>query len=116
MDSSPNIKEESQVEKDMAEIIDQLKVKFNEEQDQSFKVQILTILPSSWSRKKISEEFETTEYMAGVAKKLSEKEILSCPNPKPGKTLRASAFDVVTKFYNSDDISREMPEMNNKVP
>ena len=54
--------------------------------------------------------------MAGVAKKLSEKEILSCPNPKPGKTLKASAFDVVNKFYNSDDISREMPEINDKVP
>ena len=59
MDSSSNIKEESQAEKDMSKIIDQLKVKFNEEQDQNFKVQIFTILPSSWSRKKISEEFET---------------------------------------------------------
>ena len=116
MDSSPNIKEESQAEKDMAEIIDQLKVKFNKEQDQSFKQQILTILPSSGSRKKVSEEFETTEYMAGVAKKLSEKEILRCPNPKSGKTLKASAFDLVTKFYNGDDISREMSEMNDKVP
>ena len=99
MDSSPNIREESQAEKDMAEIIDQLKVKFNEEQDRSFKVYILTMLPSSWSRKKVSEE----------------KAILSCPNPKPGKTLRASAVDVVTKFYNSDDISREMPVMKDEV-
>ena len=115
MDSSPNIKEESQAKKDMAEIIDQLKVKFNEEQDQSFKVQVLTILLSSWSRKKVSEDFETTEYMAGVAKKLSEKEILSCLNPKPGKTLKASAVNVVTKFYKSDDISREMPGMKDKV-
>ena len=67
------------------------------------------------AEKKISEEFETTEYMAGVAKKLSEKEILSCLNPKPGKTLKASAVNVVTKFYKSDDISREMPGMKDKV-
>ena len=58
MDSGPNIKEESQAEKDMAEIIDQLKVKFNEEQDQSFKVQILTILPSSGSRKKFQKNLK----------------------------------------------------------
>ena len=46
--------------------------------------------------------------MAGVAKKFSEeKESLTCPNPKPGKTLEASAVEVVTKFYNGNDKCQE---------
>ena len=54
--------------------------------------------------------------MAGVAKKSSEeKRSLSFPNPKPGKTLETSTMDLVSKFYNCDEISREMPGMKDKV-
>jgi len=93
-----------------------LKKKFNQEENRSNKVQILTVLPSSWSRRKIAEEFNTTQYMASVSKSLvKENGILSHPNPKPGKTLNESIVKLVEKFYNSDEISREMPGMKDKV-
>jgi len=103
-------------QKDMTEMLDQLKKKFNQEENRSNKVQILTVLPSSWSRRKIAKEFNTTQYMASVSKSLvKEKEILSHPNPKPGKTLDESIVKLMEKFYNSDEISREMPGMKDKV-
>ena len=47
----------------------------------SQKVQILTILPKSWSIQKIQTEFGTTAYMAIQAKKLvNEQGILALPN------------------------------------
>ena len=67
------------------EVIGQLKEKFNSTVKRSEKVRILTILPKSWSVRKIMKEFGASNYMARQAKKLvQEKGILSSPNPKPG--------------------------------
>ena len=49
---------------DATEIITQLKSKFAACEKRSQKVQILTILPKSWSIQKIQTEFSTTAYMA----------------------------------------------------
>ena len=46
------------------EIVNQLKEKFNTTEKRSEKLQILTVLPKSWSRSKIQEEFKVTQYMA----------------------------------------------------
>ena len=49
---------------DESEMIKQLKVKFfHETQEKSVKVQILTVLPMSWSIKKIESEFKASNYM-----------------------------------------------------
>ena len=42
--------------------------------------------------------------------KVNEKGILSSPNPRSGKTLSAEVVNQVRCFYESDDISRVMPE------
>ncbi|KAL5500029.1 hypothetical protein EMCRGX_G006272 [Ephydatia muelleri] len=92
------------------EVIGQLKEKFNSTVKRSEKVRILTILPKSWSVRKIMKEFGASNYMARQAKQLvQEKGILSSPNPKPGKTLSPTIEEHVVAVYLSDDVSRMMP-------
>lgn len=99
-----------------SEIIDQLKEKFKSCSKRSEKVQVLTVLPKSWSMKRIETEFEATNYMVRKAKKLVEdKGILSTPNQKAGRTLPASVVDNVRAFYCSDSTSRLMPGMKDYV-
>lgn len=69
------------------EIIAQLKEKYATAQ-RSEKVQILTILPKSWSIRKIEAEFGASNFMVRKAKELvREKGIMCTPNPKPGRSL-----------------------------
>ena len=103
--------EETETQNPEGEIIEQLKEKFKICSKNSEKLQILTILPKSWTWIKIMEEFKVSEYMVRKAKKLvSEKGILTTPNPKFGNTLPATTVNLVKQFYNSDEISRVMPE------
>src|SRR5207253_10078355 len=78
-----------------SEILTQLKDKFNATStSKSEQVQIMTILPLSWSIKKIEAQFGCSDYMVRKAKKLvKEKGILSTPNPKPGKVLSQKTAD-----------------------
>ena len=94
---------------DYLEIIQQLKEKF-ETSDKSTKLMILTLVPKSWSCKKIENEFGVSNYIARKAKKLTqEKGILSTPDPKPGKALSDDTVNLVKKFYCSEEVSRQMP-------
>ena len=84
---------------DLNEMIDQLKDKFNACTLRSEKVHVLTVLPKSWAAKKISEEFQVSNYMARKAKKLvKERGVLSTPNPKAGKTLQQKTVSEVKEF------------------
>ena len=91
------------------EIISQLKEKYSTA-PRSEQLQILTIVPKSWSLRKIESEFGASNFMARKAKQLvREKGILSTPNPKPGRSLPQTSIDVVIHFYESDENSRMMP-------
>ena len=51
-----------------------------------------------------------TNFMARAAKKLAkEKGVLSTPNPKPGRSVPETIIEQVKRFYESDDVSRQMP-------
>lgn len=90
-----------------SEMICQLKDKFCSSTSHSEKVQILTLLPKSWSIRKIEKEFEAPNFMVRKAKQLvKEKGILSSPNLKPGKSLPENVINIVIEFYESDMISR----------
>lgn len=52
------------------EIISQLKEKFSQTTSRSEKMLILTVLPQSWTIRKIQTEFRVSNYMARSAKKL----------------------------------------------
>ena len=92
------------------EMIKQLKEKFQETKKRSEQVQVLTVLPKSWSLKKIQQEFGVSEYLARQSKKLvEERGILSLPGPLRGPSLPSETVDTVCAFYEFDDISRVMP-------
>lgn len=83
---------------------------FYQTSKRSEKITILTLLPQSWSLKKIEEEFGVSNYMARKVKDLvKEKGILSTPNPKPGKMITNVIAQLVVNFYSEDDVSRMMP-------
>ena len=83
---------------DDTEIVAQLKEKYYTA-EKSEKLQILTILPKSWSIKKIQSEFGVSDFTARKAKALvRDKGVLSTPNPKPGRSLpQATVIFVVHK-------------------
>jgi len=108
--------EEEEEDTAVSEMIKQLKDKFNMSTRTSEKVQVLTVLPKSWSIRKIVGQFHASNYMARQAKKLvEEKGILSTPNPKSGHFLAKKIVEDVKEFYSCESISRLMPGMKDFV-
>ena len=98
-DEEPHSKK-SKEENDFMEILNQLKEKFHSTLMRSEKIQILTILPQSWSSNKIQTEFGATNYMVRCAKTLvKQKSILSTPNPQAGHPLIDSTVTLIEKFF-----------------
>ena len=92
------------------EMIQQLKEKFQATKKRSEQVQVLTVLPKSWTVKKIQQEFGVSEYLVRQSKKLvEERGILYLPGPLRGPSLPSETVNTVCTFYESDDISRVMP-------
>ena len=95
---------------DGTEMIQQLKEKFWETKRRIEQVQVLTVLPKSWSVKKVQQEFSVSAYLARQSKKLVEgKGILSLPAPSHGPFLPPETVIIVCSFYKSDNISCVMP-------
>ncbi len=95
---------------DESEIIRQLKKKFQETTERSEKVQVLTVLPKTWSIRKVQDEFGAPNYMVWKAKDLVKKKgILSTPNPKPGHVLATETAELVQSFFESDEVSWMLP-------
>ncbi|KAL5515128.1 hypothetical protein EMCRGX_G000252 [Ephydatia muelleri] len=95
---------------DAEEMVQQLKEKFRSATTRSERIKILTVLPKSWSKRKIAKEFGVSRYLARRAKKLvAEKGILSSPNPEGGRALPVEIEEEVHTFFWSDSISRTMP-------
>ena len=100
----------------ISDIIAQLKEKFKCLVNRSEKVKLLTILPKSWSVRKIMKEFGAPDYMVRQAKKLvHEKGIFTSPNPKLGKGLAPTTEQLIAEMYLSDEMSRVMPGMKDYV-
>ena len=92
------------------EMISDLKNKFKNVTTINEKIKILTLLPSSWSREKIANEFQTSVHLARKAKELKKsKGILSEPNIARAKSLPLETKKNVRDFYFSEEISRVMP-------
>ena len=92
------------------EIIKQLKEKFHTAAERSEMVRVLTVLPKSWSMRRIQAEFGASDYMVRRARELViQNGILSSPNLKPGHSIAAETCESVCRFYESDEVSRIMP-------
>ena len=74
------------------------------------KVQLLTIVPHSWSIHKGKEEFQVSGYVIRKARKLaSEKGILELPDQEQGKVITEEAQNSIRSFYCDDKFSRQLP-------
>lgn len=98
-------------------MIEQLKSKYSTASTRSEKVQILSVLPKSWSPSKIQQEFNTTYYLAKQTKNLvAERGIFCSTREKLGPTkMDEETCDIVKEFYRSTEISRECPGMREYV-
>ena len=97
------------------EMIQQLKEKFDSTEKKSLKMQVLTILPKSWTIQEVQEEFGVSKCMAKKAKALvREHGILAMPNPNAGNLFRRKLITVM-EFYLSEPVSRQMPGMKDYI-
>lgn len=96
---------------DGKQMIEQLKRKFNLATTFPEKYLILSVLPQSWSIRKISEQFQTSFYIARRSKELvRQKGILATPTKKFGsRTLSEATVKLIQDFYCNDDNSRACP-------
>ena len=87
-----------------------LKDKVKQTEKPSEKIKLLTLVPETWTKIKIINEFSVTDYMVRTSRKLfREKGILSTPESKKGNTISKEVIDLVTEFYCNDEFSRMMP-------
>lgn len=102
---------------DFDEIMNQWQQKFtNPSTTRSEKVQLLTILPQSWSHKKIISVSKVRKETIRLAKNLyQENGILAKPSVKRGKPLDLATRDLVIDFYLDRENSRELPGMKDYV-
>jgi hypothetical protein len=95
-----------------AEVIPHLVQIYNSLADRNKKQQLLSVLPTSWSRSKISSVFGCSFRQADNAKKLKPLEV---PKPKTGKSLSDHTKQIVKMYYERDDISRAFPGIRDYV-
>ena len=65
------------------DLLNNLKCKYNDPlSTRDEKIQILTLLPESWTQEEIKDIFGTTLYMVKLSKKIQQKKgLMSIPNP-----------------------------------
>ena len=74
------------------------------------KMQILTLIPESWTIKKASCYFKVSEYLVKRARDLkNQKGILASPERRKGKMLPNEVVETVKLFFEDDEVSRLMP-------
>ena len=77
------------------------------------KLQILTLVPDSWSRKYCSEYFGISEYLIRLATELKQrKRIIAQPSQKKSKAIAQETTD---PFYEDDEYSRQLPRKKDCV-
>lgn len=101
----------SEREIELEDMMSDLKEKFSTlPNNDPLRLRILTILPKTWSAKKISEEFGCSWSFAKKAKDLRDANgVLAETTTKAGKALSKSTVENIVNFYTSDENSRIMP-------
>ena len=74
------------------------------------KLQLLTLVPSTWKVENICQYFSVTHYMVKQSRQLLQSQgILSKPNPRKGRPASQETIDMVTEYYCDDNYSRLVP-------
>ena len=95
---------------DFDSLLEMMKDKLSSNIKTREQIQLMTIAPCSWSRKKISEYFNVSEYVVREARSLVEQHgILAIPDKKQGHSLPDEVVQSVRLFYEDDEFSRQMP-------
>lgn len=101
---------------DMDRLVELVKEKLETPVTHREQIQLLTLAPMSWSRKKVAEEFKVSEYTVRKSRELlKEKGIIALPDPRKGKLLDQGIVDLIINFYQNDEYSRIMPGKKDKV-
>lgn len=101
---------------DLDNLVELIKTKLSITNARREKIQILTLAPPSWSKKKICEVFQVSEYSVRKARELlKSKGILALPEPRKGQLLQVDTINKVIEFYENDEYSRIMPGMHDKI-
>lgn len=108
------IKAHNEIEKPSefeSKLIEDIKKKFSEAVNYADKLTILTLLPDSWSARKIEKTIGCSYHAAQESKKLREKEgILANPVPRTRmRILTDVVIERIQKFYREIDISSPRP-------
>ena len=98
------------------EMMGQLRHKFKVTDNPSEKIKILTVVPRSWTIRRIVEEFGASRHQARCARNLQiTSGCLSEPNPRGGKVIKQETEELVLSFYRSEQVSREMPGIKDVI-
>lgn len=105
-----NVPDIENYEEDFHCLIEELKEKFAETTSYADKIQILTLIPKSWTLEKTRSEFSTTKYLVRKAREIKNTfGVLGKPTARSGKKINNDVISLVENFYESDDISRLCP-------
>ena len=76
--------------------------------DKITKLQLLTLIPDTWSVEKAAQHFGVNNYQVKKARKL-KKRILSRPEKKKSRALSEETKQLVINFYQDEEFTRIMP-------
>ena len=97
-------------------LMQKLKAKFQKTENYSDKLQILTLVPQSWSAEKASTYFECSIYSIYKARMVEKEEgILGHYERKQRTGISALTQQKVLDFYEDEKTSRMLPGMKDKV-
>ncbi|KAK3923447.1 Minor capsid protein L2 [Frankliniella fusca] len=95
---------------DLQEIIDQLKKKFQSCTTRQEKVNVISVLPRSWSVAKVVREFEvTTKFVRNVKEMVEKDGILPTISKRPPRSgLEEDILKQVQLFYDEDEVQKRL--------
>ena len=97
--------------KDYLELIEKLKEKCKMTTSNQVKVNAISLMPTNWSRLKICEELQVSEYLVRTTKDLMKRQgvLPYMPKRKELKKLSEETVTLIQDFYQSDENSRILP-------
>lgn len=106
---------ESQAERDWNKLIADIKQKMSKS-SYGEKLQLLTLVPVSWTYEKIMDEFSVTRHMVYRSKNLfATQGLLGTPARKRGKPLNQETENKILSIYTDQELTRELPGERNTI-
>uniref|UniRef100_A0A6P7GXP5 Uncharacterized protein LOC114343548 n=1 Tax=Diabrotica virgifera virgifera TaxID=50390 RepID=A0A6P7GXP5_DIAVI len=80
------------------------------------KIKIISLLPSSWSKKKIVEDFGASEHMVKLTRQLvKDQGVLPHLSKRQGNKISEAIFNCVKEFYEDDENSHLCPDVVSNI-